>query len=58
MRSLIGMEMQNVAFGVEAGFRFISARDPQVKKAQEVMAEAGGLLKRKIANLRSPSENQ
>ena len=57
MRSLIGTEMQNVAYGVEAGFKFISARDPQVKKALEVMAEAGGLLRRKIANLRSPSEN-
>jgi carboxyl-terminal processing protease len=49
MRSLIGMEMQNVAFGMEAGFRYISARDPQVKKALEVMAQAETLLKRKQA---------
>jgi len=47
MRALIGMEMQNVAFGMEAGFRYISGRDPQVKKALDVMAEAQALLKRK-----------
>jgi carboxyl-terminal processing protease len=48
MRSLIGMEMQNVAFGVEAGFRFISGRDPQVKKALDLLPEADALLKRKL----------
>jgi len=47
MRALIGMEMQNVAFGMEAGFRYISGRDPQVKKALDVMTEAQALLKRK-----------
>jgi carboxyl-terminal processing protease len=47
MRSLIGMEMQNVAFGMEAGFRFISGRDPQVKKALDIMPDAESLLKRK-----------
>jgi carboxyl-terminal processing protease len=54
MRALIGMEMQNVAFGVEAGFRFISGRDPQVKKALEVLPEAEGLLKKKLATLPTP----
>ena len=47
MRALIGMEMQNVAFGMEAGFRYISGRDPQVKKALDRMAEAESLLKKR-----------
>ena len=56
MRSLIGMEMQNIAFGLEAGFRFISGRDPQVKKALEVLPEAEQLLKRKLLTLRPASD--
>jgi carboxyl-terminal processing protease len=56
MRALIGMEMQNVAFGMEAGFRYISGRDPQVKKALDVMPEAQSLLKRKQALTRPSSE--
>ena len=47
MRALLGMEMQNVSFGMEAGFRYISGRDPQVRKALDIMGEAEGLLKRK-----------
>ena len=48
MRDQLGQEMQNVAYGVEAGFHFLSARDPQVKKALEVMPEAGSMLDRKM----------
>jgi carboxyl-terminal processing protease len=40
--------MQNVAFGVEAGFRYTCGRDPQVRKALEVMPEAEQMLERKI----------
>jgi carboxyl-terminal processing protease len=48
MRDQLGIEMQNVAFGVEAGFRYTCGRDPQVRKALEVMPEAGQMLERKI----------
>jgi carboxyl-terminal processing protease len=48
MRDQLGIEMQNVAFGVEAGFRYTCVRDPQVKKALEVMPEAESMLQRKM----------
>ncbi|MGA2079678.1 MAG: S41 family peptidase [Holophaga sp.] len=48
MRDQLGIEMQNVAFGVEAGFRFTCIRDPQVQKAVEVMPEADAMLQRKL----------
>ena len=48
IRDQLGVEMQNVAFGVEAGFRFLSGRDPQVRKALDVMPEAEAMLKRKM----------
>jgi len=48
MRDQLGIEMQNVAYGVEAGFRYTSARDPQVRKALEAMPEAEAMLKRKM----------
>jgi carboxyl-terminal processing protease len=48
MRDQLGIEMQNVAFGVEAGFRYTCGRDPQVRKALEVMPEAEQMLERKI----------
>ncbi|MBI4913571.1 MAG: S41 family peptidase [Acidobacteria bacterium] len=49
MRDQLSIEMQNVAFGVDAGFRFICGKDPQVKKALEVLPDAAGLLRRKVA---------
>lgn len=49
MRDQLTYEMQNVAFGVDAGFRYLCERDTQVKKALEVIPEAAGLLKRKMA---------
>jgi carboxyl-terminal processing protease len=58
MRSLLGMEMQNVGFGLEAGFKFISGRDPQVKKALEVLPEAEALLKRKLLTVQPPAGKQ
>ena len=48
MRIQIAMEMQNVAFGTEAGFRYLCARNAQVKKALEAFAEAEKLLKKKL----------
>ena len=48
MRDQLGIELQNVAYGVEAGFRFTCARDPQVRKALEVMPEAEKMLKKKM----------
>lgn len=48
IRDQLGAELQNVAFGVDAGFKFQCARDPQVRKALEVMPEAETLLKRKM----------
>ncbi|MDR3669266.1 MAG: S41 family peptidase [Holophaga sp.] len=48
MRDQLAIEMQNVAYGVEAGFRYTCGRDPQVRKALEVMPEAETLLKRKM----------
>jgi carboxyl-terminal processing protease len=48
MRDQLGIEMQNVAYGVEAGFRYTCGHDPQVRKALEVMPEAETMLKRKM----------
>ena len=48
MRDQLGIEMQNVAYGVEAGFRYTCARDPQVRKALEVMPEADAMLQTKM----------
>jgi len=48
MRQQIAYEMQNVAFGPEAGFKYISSKDPQVKKALEVIPDAEKLLKKKL----------
>lgn len=48
MRIQIAMEMQNVAFGTEAGFRYLCARNAQVKKALEAFPEAEKLLKKKL----------
>jgi len=55
MRDQLTLEMQNIAFGVDAGFRYICEKDPQVRKAIELMPEAAGLLKRKLA-LQTPGE--
>lgn len=48
MRDQIAIEMQNIAFGVEAGWRYLCAKDPQVQKALEVFPEAERLMKKKV----------
>jgi hypothetical protein len=48
MRDQLSYEMQNVAFGVEGGLKHLASKDPQVKKALEVLPEAAGLLKKKV----------
>jgi carboxyl-terminal processing protease len=57
MRDQLAMEMQNIAYGMEAGFKYISNRDPQVKKALEVMPEAAAMLKKKILSLQTPKDS-
>ena len=49
MRDQLTYEMRNVAFGVDAGFRYLCEKDPQVKKAIEVLPGAQDLLKKKLA---------
>lgn len=57
IRDQIAYEMQNVAFGVEAGFRYLCGKDPQVKKAQEVLPEAEKLLKKKLLKAQLPASD-
>ena len=47
IREQLSIEMQNVAFGIEAGFKIQCEKDPVILKALEVMPEAEGLLKKK-----------
>ncbi|WP_005038216.1 S41 family peptidase [Holophaga foetida] len=47
MRDQITYELQNMAFGIEAGWRYLCSRDPQVQKALQLFPEAEQLLKRK-----------
>jgi carboxyl-terminal processing protease len=56
MRDQLAMEMQNVAFGMDSGFKYITTRDPQVKKALEVMPEAAAMLKKKVLTLQTPKD--
>ena len=53
MRRQVGYELQNVTYGTEAGFRYLSRHDPQVNKALEVMPEADSLLKKKLLSLQT-----
>ena len=53
IREQISIEMQNVAFGVEAGFKLKCEKDPFILKALEVMPEAEAILKKK--NLLPPT---
>lgn len=48
MQEQISIEMQNVAFGVEAGFRIQCEKDPAILKAIELMPEADALLQKKL----------
>ena len=47
MQEQLSIEMQNVAFGVEAGFKLQCVKDPVILKALEVMPEAEALLRKK-----------
>ncbi|HWQ09917.1 MAG TPA: S41 family peptidase, partial [Holophaga sp.] len=53
MRHMVAYELQNVVYGTEAGFRYMCGIDPQVKKALEVMPDAGEILKRKLLSLKA-----
>jgi carboxyl-terminal processing protease len=54
MQEQLSIEMQNVAFGVEAGFKLQCAKDPVILKALEVMPEAEALLRKKQLLGRAP----
>jgi len=44
----LSIEMQNVAYGIEAGFKIQCEKDPVILKALEVMPEAEALLQKKL----------
>jgi carboxyl-terminal processing protease len=48
MKEQLGIEMQNVGFGTEAGFKILCESDPVVQKALEVMPQADQLLQKKL----------
>ncbi|HLP29819.1 MAG TPA: hypothetical protein VK150_00565, partial [Geothrix sp.] len=47
MQEQISIELQNVAFGIEAGFKIQCEKDPVILKALEVLPEAESLLQKK-----------
>ena len=47
MQEQISIELQNVAFGIEAGFKIQCEKDPVILKALEVLPEAEALLQKK-----------
>ncbi len=51
MRDYISYELQALIHGSEAGFRYLCERDPQVKKAIELLPTAEAILKQKQAAL-------
>ncbi len=56
LRIQISYEMQNLAYGTDAGFLYLCGHDSQVKKALEVFPEAGTLLNKKLLSLQSGSK--
>ncbi len=48
MKEQLSIEMQNVAYGVEAGFKLQCETDPVVQKALELMPQAEELLQKKL----------
>jgi len=48
MKEQLSIEMQNVAYGIEAGFKLQCEKDPMVQKALEVMPQAEDLLQKKL----------
>ncbi len=57
MRDQIAFEMQNIAFGVEGGWRYLCTKDPQVQKALEVFPETEQLMKKKILAQQAQNES-
>ena len=55
MQEQLSIEMQNVAFGVEAGFKVLCEKDPVILKALEVLPEAETLLQKKLLLQRAPA---
>ena len=47
MQEQISIEMQNVAFGIEAGFKVLCEKDPVILKALDLLPEAEALLRKK-----------
>ncbi len=47
MQEQISIELQNVAFGIEAGFKLQCEKDPAILKALEVFPDAEALLQKK-----------
>ena len=43
----LSIEMANVAFGIEAGFKILCEKDPAILKAMEIMPEAESLVQKK-----------
>jgi carboxyl-terminal processing protease len=43
----LSIEMANVAFGIEAGFKILCEKDPAILKALEIMPEAESLVQKK-----------
>jgi carboxyl-terminal processing protease len=50
----LSIEMQNVAFGIEAGFKIACEKDAVILKALELMPEAESLLQKKQLLQRTP----
>jgi carboxyl-terminal processing protease len=55
MQEQISIEMQNVAFGIEAGFKIQCEKDPVLLRALELLPEAGTLLQKKLLLQRDPA---
>jgi carboxyl-terminal processing protease len=55
MQEQISIEMQNVAFGIEAGFKIQCEKNPEILKALEVLPEAGALYQKKLLLRRDPA---
>jgi carboxyl-terminal processing protease len=53
MQEQLSIEMQNVAFGIEAGFKIQCEKDPAILRAMEVMPEAEALLHKKQLTTRA-----
>jgi carboxyl-terminal processing protease len=49
MRDQLTYEMQNVAYGIEAGFKYLCEKDPQVRKALELLPDSDRMLQRRMA---------